>query len=128
MEAIAGARRHIEERTVEVADFANSVPFRDGETACTSPPVVAKRTPSALAAVDRGSAQAPSTKSQTTRTIEDVVRGLRSRLMQTVTGHHSIALFDQAAVSATSFLTTILVGRWCGVDELGVYSLGLSVL
>jgi O-antigen/teichoic acid export membrane protein len=39
-----------------------------------------------------------------------------------------MALIDQTVVSGTSFLTTILIGRWCGVDELGIYSLGLSML
>jgi O-antigen/teichoic acid export membrane protein len=31
-------------------------------------------------------------------------------------------------VSGTNFLTTILIGRWCGAGELGVYSLGFSLL
>jgi O-antigen/teichoic acid export membrane protein len=50
------------------------------------------------------------------------------RLMGTASGQHSMALFDQVVVSGTSFLTTILIGRSCGADELGVYSLGLSML
>lgn len=40
----------------------------------------------------------------------------------------SLALFDQAIVSGTSFLTTVLVGRMCGASGLGVFSLGLTVV
>lgn len=39
-----------------------------------------------------------------------------------------LALADQAVVSATSLLTTILVGRFCGSEGLGYFSLALSVL
>src|SRR5438128_4628311 len=46
----------------------------------------------------------------------------------TDSGKHTLALIDQAVVSGTSFLTTILIGRWCGAGELGVYSLGFSLL
>src|SRR5207249_4408654 len=35
---------------------------------------------------------------------------------------HTLALLDQAVVSGSSFLTTILIGRWCGAEELGIYS------
>ncbi|WP_250933671.1 lipopolysaccharide biosynthesis protein [Aporhodopirellula aestuarii] len=35
---------------------------------------------------------------------------------------------DQAIVSGTSFVTAIMVGRYCGADELGFYSLVLSLL
>ena len=37
-------------------------------------------------------------------------------------------MIDQAVVSGASFLATILVGRWCGPGELGVYSLGFTLL
>jgi O-antigen/teichoic acid export membrane protein len=40
----------------------------------------------------------------------------------------STALLDQAVVSGTSFLTRVLVGRICGPHELGLYSLGFSVV
>jgi O-antigen/teichoic acid export membrane protein len=39
-----------------------------------------------------------------------------------------LALLDQAVVSGTSFLTTVLVGRFAGQTQLGVYSLGFTVL
>jgi O-antigen/teichoic acid export membrane protein len=39
-----------------------------------------------------------------------------------------LALADQALVSGTRFLTTIVVGRFCGPEELGKYSLAFSLL
>lgn len=39
-----------------------------------------------------------------------------------------LALLDQGVVSATSLLTTIIVGRYCGSEGLGLFALGLSVL
>jgi O-antigen/teichoic acid export membrane protein len=54
--------------------------------------------------------------------------GWWARLVRVASGTHSLALADQAVVSATNFLTTILVGRWCGADELGVYAMGFSLL
>jgi O-antigen/teichoic acid export membrane protein len=43
-------------------------------------------------------------------------------------GPHAIALADQAVVSCTSFLALILVSRWSNPDQLGVYSIGVSLL
>ncbi len=40
----------------------------------------------------------------------------------------SLALFDQAVVSGTRFLTTIIVGRLCGPDALGLYALAFSAI
>jgi O-antigen/teichoic acid export membrane protein len=39
-----------------------------------------------------------------------------------------LALMDQAAVSGTAFLTTVVLGRVCGPEELGVFSLGFTVI
>ena len=39
-----------------------------------------------------------------------------------------LAILDQAAVSGTNFLTVVLVGRACGEEELGYYSLGVAIL
>jgi O-antigen/teichoic acid export membrane protein len=47
---------------------------------------------------------------------------------RTLCDPHVLALADQAVVSATSFLTTIAVGRATSASELGVYALGMSVL
>jgi O-antigen/teichoic acid export membrane protein len=39
-----------------------------------------------------------------------------------------VALVDQALVSGTRFLATIIIGRFCGPGELGTYSLAFSLL
>jgi O-antigen/teichoic acid export membrane protein len=39
-----------------------------------------------------------------------------------------LSLFDQSVVSGVAFLTTVLIGRWCGTEELGVYSLGFTAV
>ena len=38
------------------------------------------------------------------------------------------AIFDQAVVSGTNFLTTLILARSCSQDELGVYSLAWTVV
>ena len=40
----------------------------------------------------------------------------------------AISLFDQAIVSGGNFLTTVLIARTAGLAELGVYSLGFTVM
>ncbi|MEM7207156.1 MAG: oligosaccharide flippase family protein [Pseudomonadota bacterium] len=40
----------------------------------------------------------------------------------------SIAVVDQMVVSGTRFLATLLVARFCSPDELGLYSLGFSIV
>ena len=39
-----------------------------------------------------------------------------------------LSLFDQAIVSGTNFVTSVLIGRAAGADSLGVYALALSVV
>lgn len=39
-----------------------------------------------------------------------------------------VALTDQGVVSGTSFLTTILIGRWTTPSDFGIYSIGMSLL
>jgi O-antigen/teichoic acid export membrane protein len=39
-----------------------------------------------------------------------------------------LALIDQAAFSGSNFLTTVVIGRFCGLDQLGFYSLAFAVL
>src|SRR5262245_31682756 len=41
---------------------------------------------------------------------------------------HGLALADQAVVSGASFRTLLLVSRWTNPAQLGLYSIGLSVL
>src|SRR4051794_29674254 len=48
--------------------------------------------------------------------------------LRSASGKDTLAVLDQAVVSGTSFLTTILLWRWCGPGELGVYSLGFTLL
>jgi O-antigen/teichoic acid export membrane protein len=49
-------------------------------------------------------------------------------LMGIVFGAHSLALADQLIVSGASLLSTVIVGRWTMPSELGIYTIGLSVL
>jgi O-antigen/teichoic acid export membrane protein len=39
-----------------------------------------------------------------------------------------LSLVDQTVVSGTAFLTTVLLGRWCGAEQLGVYALGFTIV
>jgi O-antigen/teichoic acid export membrane protein len=39
-----------------------------------------------------------------------------------------LSIFDQAVVSGTNFVTSVVIGRAAGADGLGVYSLALSVV
>ena len=48
-------------------------------------------------------------------------RGLVSR-------EHVLSLVDQAVVSGTSFVTTLLIARGSGSSRLGIYALGMSLL
>lgn len=43
------------------------------------------------------------------------------------TSNTSLAILDQAIVSGTRFLTTIFIGRQCGKDELGIYTLTFAI-
>ena len=52
----------------------------------------------------------------------------RAWILRIISGTHVVALADQAIVSGTSFLTIVLVGRWTVPSELGVYSIGISLL
>jgi O-antigen/teichoic acid export membrane protein len=40
----------------------------------------------------------------------------------------ALSVFDQAVVSGTSFLTSVILGRMCLREELGVYYLALSIV
>jgi len=51
-----------------------------------------------------------------------------ARVQGTLSWGQALALTDQAVVSATSFLTTILIGRFAQSSELGLYSMGFSLL
>ncbi|MEM9589085.1 MAG: oligosaccharide flippase family protein [Planctomycetota bacterium] len=59
----------------------------------------------------------------TSRPAESAARPRQRSLLRAAT-----ALSDQAVVSGISFLTTIMIGRICGKSELGIYSMGMSVV
>ena len=44
-----------------------------------------------------------------------------------VASTRGLALADQAVVSGTSFLTTVMIARWAPPDELGVYAMAISL-
>ena len=52
----------------------------------------------------------------------------RSYALRLVSREHVLSLVDQAVVSGTSFLTTLLIARWSGSSQLGIYALGMSLL
>ena len=54
--------------------------------------------------------------------------GVRGRIFRIISGAHALALADQAVVSATSFLTTVLIARWTGPSQLGAYAIGISLV
>lgn len=56
------------------------------------------------------------------------VQRLPSVIRHFLTSPSTLSVFDQAVVSGTSFVTSVLIGRLCGRDELGVYSLAMSLL
>ncbi|MEH2537177.1 MULTISPECIES: polysaccharide biosynthesis C-terminal domain-containing protein [unclassified Bradyrhizobium] len=51
-----------------------------------------------------------------------------AKVQGTLSWSQALALTDQAVVSAASFLTTILIGRFAQPSELGLYSMGFSLL
>ena len=58
--------------------------------------------------------------------------GRSARLLQGVRGRvarkNLVALIDQAVMSGANFLTVVIVGRVCGADALGIYSLAFTLL
>ncbi len=50
-----------------------------------------------------------------------------AELRSIATSNTTLAIVDQAVVSGTRFLTTIFIGRLCGKEELGVYTLMFAV-
>jgi O-antigen/teichoic acid export membrane protein len=53
---------------------------------------------------------------------------LRPMLATSAATQGGLALGDQAVVSATSFVTAVVIGRVAGPDELAAYSLGLTLV
>ena len=76
-----------------------------------APPAAARAPSSGRAPVDRPREAAP-----------------WARLLRTGSGKNALAVLDQAVISGASFGTTVLIGRWSGAAELGVFTLGFSLL
>ena len=49
-------------------------------------------------------------------------------LLSLLSGIHTLALVDQVVVSAASFLTTVIIGRFSDSSQLGAYAIVISVL
>src|SRR6185437_1349688 len=49
-------------------------------------------------------------------------------LFRLISGAHVLALIDQAVVSAASFFTTVIIGRYADASQLGAYAIAISVL
>ncbi len=60
--------------------------------------------------------------------IGSLVIRLRRVLTDSLVQKGMLSVCDQAVVSGTSFVTSVVIGRFCGKDDLGVYYLALSVV
>ena len=52
---------------------------------------------------------------------------LRAKATHAAAGRGLLLVADQGVASATNFLTTIMIGRACLPEELGLYSLAFSL-
>ena len=50
------------------------------------------------------------------------------RVRSFITASRTLTLIEQSIVSATRFLTTIIIGRVCGASDLGLYAAILAIL
>jgi O-antigen/teichoic acid export membrane protein len=73
-------------------------------------------------------ARKPPAESADARVADAEKKGAWSSVLHIMRGAHVVALSDQAVVSGTSFLTTVLVGRWVQPSGLGAYSIAISLL
>ena len=55
---------------------------------------------------------------------------MRAKLLESVLSRQDalVCLFDQGIVSVAGFATSVLIGRWAGKAELGLYVIGLSTV
>src|SRR5437764_4086324 len=54
--------------------------------------------------------------------------GLWAAIVRFVFGRHCLPLVDQAIVSGASFASMVIVARWTVPTQLGIYSIGISLL
>ena len=50
------------------------------------------------------------------------------QIARLLTNSHILGWVDQAIVSATSLLILVVLGRWAGPHELGIYAIGFSII
>jgi len=62
------------------------------------------------------------------RTWREKLSGLVRPVAELTTCKSALSVFDQAVVSGTSFATSVIIGRTCSKEELGVYFLALSIV
>ncbi len=60
--------------------------------------------------------------------VETALRTYRTLLGESTARKGLLSISGQAVISATSFLTTVLIGRYCSKQELGYYALALSIV
>jgi O-antigen/teichoic acid export membrane protein len=56
------------------------------------------------------------------------LRSASTRLIKLIGHKWSLTLVDQGIISGTSLLVGIIIGRTCGKEQLGLYTLGISIL
>jgi O-antigen/teichoic acid export membrane protein len=56
------------------------------------------------------------------------VNRLMPRTVRLLTNSHVLGWADQAVVSATSLMVLVMLGRWAGPHELGIYAIGFSII
>lgn len=71
---------------------------------------------------------APSLKARGEKKSHSVPESRPGKWLALLSDNRAVALLDQAVVSGTNFLTTVLIGRWCGSSALGAYSLGFTIV
>ncbi|MCH8829848.1 MAG: hypothetical protein IID45_09755 [Planctomycetes bacterium] len=59
---------------------------------------------------------------------QGLVARVTAWLRDPVAGKGAVSIFDQGIVSGTSFVTSVLIGRFCTQADLGVYYLALSIV
>jgi O-antigen/teichoic acid export membrane protein len=73
-------------------------------------------------------AQKPFVETTDTDTTRPKRNSVAAKVLEIICGTHALALVDQAVVSCSSFLTTVLVARSTYPNELGSYSMATSLL
>ena len=67
-------------------------------------------------------------RAESATSVGGVVRAARSLVSNPTARKGFLSLVDQGVVSATSFVTSVIIARSCSQDALGIYYLALSVV